>query len=230
MKRAFTLAEVLITLGGIGVIAAMTLPMLVHYYKEQETVAKVKKFYSIFSQAYSRAILDNGTIDTWGLNNSTFDTDDEGNSVYSEDALKQSDKFISILKPYLKSVKNQGIKNQSKDASLGFVLADGVAIVGVYLEPSNCVNDKSYCGDFYITTNGKPLYSNKKTKTVSKYGFAFYIRKNRIEPVGGSNSVFKEQCVTGKNNSRCTAWIIMNGNMDYLHCSDLDFNGKTKCK
>ena len=215
MKRAFTLAEVLITLGVIGVIAAMTLPMLVHYYKEQETVAKVKKFYSIFSQAYSRAILD---------------TDDEGNSVYSEDALKQSDKFISILKPYLKSVKNQGIKNQSKDASLGFVLADGVAIVGVYLEPSNCVNDKSYCGDFYITTNGKPLYSNKKTKTVSKYGFAFYIRKNRIEPVGGSNSVFKEQCVTGKNNSRCTAWIIMNGNMDYLHCSDLDFNGKTKCK
>lgn len=64
---AFTLAEVLITLGIIGVVAAMTLPALVQNYKEQETVTRVKKFYSVFSQAYAQAILDNGTIDNWGF-------------------------------------------------------------------------------------------------------------------------------------------------------------------
>lgn len=27
----------------------------------------------------------------------------------------------------------------------------------------------------------------------------------------------------------CTAWVIFNENMDYLHCDDLSWNGKTKC-
>lgn len=58
MRRrfAFTLAEVLITLGIIGVVAAMTIPVLVQKYKEQATVTRVKKFYSVFSQAYTMAI------------------------------------------------------------------------------------------------------------------------------------------------------------------------------
>lgn len=41
--NGFTLAEVLITLGIIGVVAAMTMPTLVEKHKEQVTVAKVKK-------------------------------------------------------------------------------------------------------------------------------------------------------------------------------------------
>ncbi|MFQ8625261.1 MAG: type II secretion system protein [Candidatus Gastranaerophilaceae bacterium] len=41
--RAFTLAEVLITLGIIGVVAAMTMPVLIQNHKEKETVAKLKK-------------------------------------------------------------------------------------------------------------------------------------------------------------------------------------------
>ena len=40
-KTAFTLAEVLITLGIIGVVAAMTMPSLIANHKEKETVAKV---------------------------------------------------------------------------------------------------------------------------------------------------------------------------------------------
>ena len=37
-KFAFTLAEVLITLGIIGVVAAMTIPSLIQSYKEKQTV------------------------------------------------------------------------------------------------------------------------------------------------------------------------------------------------
>ena len=43
---AFTLAEVLVTLGIIGVVAAMTLPALVQNYKEKATVTQLKKVYS----------------------------------------------------------------------------------------------------------------------------------------------------------------------------------------
>ena len=41
MKKAFTLAEVLITLGIIGVVAAMTIPSLINAYRERVTVTKV---------------------------------------------------------------------------------------------------------------------------------------------------------------------------------------------
>jgi len=40
-KNAFTLAEVLITLGIIGVVAALTIPTLVNVYQEREMVLRV---------------------------------------------------------------------------------------------------------------------------------------------------------------------------------------------
>ncbi len=52
MKRGFTLAEVLITLGIIGVVAAMTLPTLITNYQKRATVAKLKRAYSVIKQAY----------------------------------------------------------------------------------------------------------------------------------------------------------------------------------
>ena len=59
-KAAFTLAEVLITLGIIGVVAAMTLPSLVANYKEKEVITKAKKDYSIITQAFRLAQAEEG--------------------------------------------------------------------------------------------------------------------------------------------------------------------------
>lgn len=50
-KMAFTLAEILITLGIIGIIASMTIPALVLNTQKQEYMIQLKKDYSIFSQA-----------------------------------------------------------------------------------------------------------------------------------------------------------------------------------
>ena len=50
-KFGFTLAEVLITLGIIGVVAALTLPSLITSYKRQEASARLKKFNSMMGQA-----------------------------------------------------------------------------------------------------------------------------------------------------------------------------------
>ena len=47
MKKGFTLAEVLITLGVIGIVAVMTIPTLVQSYEEKATVAKLKKINSL---------------------------------------------------------------------------------------------------------------------------------------------------------------------------------------
>ena len=64
-KAAFTLAEVLITLGIIGIVAAMTMPMLVENTKKQQTVAQLKKSYSVLSQAVKLSELENGSVDYW---------------------------------------------------------------------------------------------------------------------------------------------------------------------
>lgn len=75
-KVAFTLAEVLITLGIVGVIAALTIPALINKYQKQETVTRYKKIYSEIFQALKLAEVENGTIENWDFTNSTNKTQD----------------------------------------------------------------------------------------------------------------------------------------------------------
>ena len=51
MKKAFTLAEVLITLGIIGIVAAMTLPTVINNIQDKQFLTMLKKQYSIINQA-----------------------------------------------------------------------------------------------------------------------------------------------------------------------------------
>ena len=53
-RAAFTLAEVLITLGIIGVVAALTLPTVISNYKKQVTVPKLQKAYSTINNAFKQ--------------------------------------------------------------------------------------------------------------------------------------------------------------------------------
>lgn len=64
-KKGFTLAEVLVTLGIIGVIAAMTLPVLVAKYQKVVFITKMKYTYTILSEAFLRAQEAHGAPSTW---------------------------------------------------------------------------------------------------------------------------------------------------------------------
>ncbi len=64
-KKAFTLSEVLITLGIIGVIAAFTIPSLITMYQKRAAVSGIREALSILSQAvrmYSAESGDEGSI------------------------------------------------------------------------------------------------------------------------------------------------------------------------
>lgn len=63
----FTLAEILITLGVIGVIASLTIPTLIENYQKNQTVTQLKKTYSTLSNAIKRAEIDNGSHSGWIL-------------------------------------------------------------------------------------------------------------------------------------------------------------------
>lgn len=226
----FTLAEVLITLAIIGVVAALTMPALIQKHQEQVTVTKLKKFYSTFSQAYLMAVNDNGTFDTWGLGDPEYTTDSEGKSIYTEDYLDRIDKFFETMKPYLKIIHSEKIINESiGNESTGYILADGIPIVGMWLATSQCINNKnSVCGDIYIKTDNKLFIKTDGTTRNNNFNFRIY--RNKIVPTGTTDWEFN-QCKNGNNRTRCTAWVIYNGNMDYLHCPDkLGWNKARSCK
>ena len=64
-KSAFTLAEVLITLGIICVVAALTLPTLVANYQKKVTVTKLEKAYTILNQAFKQSEVENESSEHW---------------------------------------------------------------------------------------------------------------------------------------------------------------------
>lgn len=72
-KAAFTLAEVLITLGVIGVVAAITLPAMIHNYKKYVIETRLKAITSTFMQAFKMAEAEYGDISTWDVSSTSLE-------------------------------------------------------------------------------------------------------------------------------------------------------------
>ena len=85
-KSAFTLAEVLITLGIIGVVAALTLPSLITNYQKQIIETRLSKFYTTMNQAVLNSQIENGDFRDWELSS-------------------EKNLYDAYLKKYLKTVK-----------------------------------------------------------------------------------------------------------------------------
>lgn len=96
-SKGFTLAEVLITLGIIGIVAAMTLPSLIQDKKEKEIVSKLKKFQNTMSQAFLMSINENEGPGNWGLD-ASFNI--------------QEPTLANKLVPYLKITKDCGLNGK----------------------------------------------------------------------------------------------------------------------
>lgn len=248
--KGFTLADVLITLGIIGIVAAMTLPTLIQKNQEKVTVTQLKKAYNILSQAYMSAVNENGTPDNWGLTHGL----EEHNTDNPDEKSNSSLIVLNKLAPHLKIMKNCGQKSgcfpikyldfngnpittQSPDSTKYFAkaqLADGTIF---FIDVHNISCNANYgiskklqnvCGTINVDINGfKPPNQNGRDK------FIFWYTKYGIEPLGSAmettNNNF-DSCKKGGTGNGCTAWVIYNEDMDYLHCDDLSWNGKKKCK
>ena len=64
-RNGFTLAEVLITLVIIGVVAAMTIPTVIAKHQKEQTVNQLKQVFSQFNQAVRMATAQYGDTVTW---------------------------------------------------------------------------------------------------------------------------------------------------------------------
>ena len=93
MKKAFTLAEVLITLAIVGIVAALIIPTMVQNYEKKMLSVRIKKFVSTFNQAYKMAIANYGDPAYW------HDcTVQEGKSSCTTSTGAKSQKILSSMK------------------------------------------------------------------------------------------------------------------------------------
>ncbi len=253
-KSAFTLAEVLITLAVIGVVAALTIPTLVKNYEEKATVTKVKKMYNTLFNAYRLAILDYGTAGEWGITGRDEGSQDEDEETYNAtNAILVRDKLLKNVKTVklCDNAKDQkacgvadeiycidgknidfAISSSSKSQTASALLADGSTVVII---ANGGVYGFAYRGPGELSnTYANIYYDINGTKSPNTYGkdiFLFYVTENSIIPCGSTNETkfaFANNCYHGYGVA-CTAWVIYNENMDYLHCDDLSWNGKHKC-
>ena len=87
MKKAFTLAEVLITLAIIGVVAAMTIPTLISDYQKKEYVARLQKAHSVLINGFKLMLATEG-VDTIRQSNFAKELEtSDGSSVTNESLL-----------------------------------------------------------------------------------------------------------------------------------------------
>ena len=230
-KGAFTLAEVLITLGIIGVVAAMTMPSLIQNYQEKATVTKLKKCYSLVSQAYVSILNDEGGSDT----------------LQAGDDLEMMEKFGKYLKYQKTCGRNKGCfpnvtyksvtgngyskwEDDTTDRSRA-ILTDGTLIM-FNKSAMWGGNEGNYLyAQIYVDINGF-----KGPNQLGRDFFYFYINPEKIVPAGAKaleekneDQKFTKNCIQ-QNGYACAAWVIYNENMDYLHCKDLSWDGKHSCK
>lgn len=91
LRKGFTLAEILITLGIIGVVAAITIPSLRNAYKAHRLRAQFLKSYSTVQQVFKQM-----EADDVSLNPKDYNTGTENNKFYL--TFMQSDYFKWVIK------------------------------------------------------------------------------------------------------------------------------------
>lgn len=123
MKKAFTLAEVLITLVVIGIVAAITIPIIQQKYEKRALYSQFMKTYSTLNQAMSMSI-------SMGSGTSGYDLDSiEGSQANAENFLN------TYIKPYVRVIKTEpcwGLKGIKVKHLAGGELGEGCDIQALY--------------------------------------------------------------------------------------------------
>lgn len=226
--RGFTLAEVLITLAIIGIVAAMTIPTLIANYQKTQYITGLKKAYSEITEALKLMADDYGCPDNLNCT-----------GLFGPAAV--SDTFANEFKKYLKVAKDCGSTYNASDENtkcfadtyashidgtydgLDFnqdfmgayklTTADGFSM-SIQDDAENC-NTNSFmvpagtnmahtCGEMLIDVNGK-----KGPNTLGRDLFYFFITTGKgpaLYPRGGQEAVSRGEAWTDPsgNPTRCT--------------------------
>ncbi len=160
-KAAFTLAEVLITLGVIGVVAAMTIPGLITAHKANVLQTQYLKSYSIVQQLIRRMENDEIAMDSSMLshvkNYLTGATYCGGSSVILNHEADDSPCFYAKSGSYKTLDGKKTVSNGEMDDAQ-YVLPDGMVLLFEW--DTSHYNDGSHCWIF-VDINGYKKKPNR---------------------------------------------------------------------
>lgn len=122
MKNGFTLAEVLITLGIIGVVAAITIPTLIQKQTNNIIEGRLKKFYTTINQAVLLSENEFGNKSLWWQDLHGAELDEDGNMVV--EASEAEKWFMKYVGKNLNIVDRKFI-----NGGTGFGNANGIFVV-----------------------------------------------------------------------------------------------------
>lgn len=123
-KLGFTLAEVLITLGIIGVVAALTMPMLMQKYNNSVAETRLKKFYSTMNQAIMMAKNNYGDF-PWNDYAIWAKRDEDGEYIDQND--KSDIVYNKYFAPYLNIIDNKKVIDAENYNRILHYFSDGSA-------------------------------------------------------------------------------------------------------
>ena len=210
-KVAFTLAEVLITLGIIGVVAALTLPNLIENHNRKVVETRLEKVYSTMNQAIRMAELDYGDRENWFVDYADKD--------------EQKAWIKKYILPYIKYNKFDEIKISGMYMN-AIYFTDGSALVKISTNGRDwtffsgniekCIKTptasyKNYIGKCAFAYYYNPVSVTNSSKSFNSYGTGWTSYGNNPE------EAFKYHASWGCYNQEstwrgfCTALIHRNG-------------------
>lgn len=232
MKRGYTLAEVLVTIGVIGIVASMTLPILIKKYQYKQWTEQLKKSYATLNQGFKKMLADDEVFNLADTEvfKSIGGTCHEFNNPESTNCKN----FFINMKKYFKIVDIKRIdykyntlnddREYNNNGNNVIFLADGTLIYSY--EFLKFPGTAYYLGHFRIDINGL-----KKPNKIGRDIFDFEIGPDGVYPVGGTNINFRKasswrdgsvdsavMCELGSRRVSgygCAARVLETGNMDY---------------
>ena len=208
-KKAFTLAETLLVMAIIGIVATATIPNLMDSYQEDRDVAKLRGVYHDLEVAYAKAVAEYGPYNQWGSD------------------------YYKYLTKYLKS-SSCGESLGSCFPSKATMLGVNLGLSGYTYELENGVGllfaknpSSSNPATIVVALSG-----GKGKYQVQRDIFSFNIDNNGVYPYGRGIDHDSSGKINVNNGYgfAATNWVITNGNMDYLRCaSQLNWTNQTSC-
>ena len=219
-KQAFTLAEILITLGIIGIVAAMTLPSLINHYRDRQILSQFNAAVSIFSNGFTQMANDNG-----GQLTNLFGPWNDFRHL-DQDFYAQYFKLLKMCIPYGTYKDCVPYKFYALDKK-----TESAEVCGTYSQVGILENGMIFCLNM---PNGRDDgWEDRFTLSVDFNGaqrpnalgydvFQFYISNTgtlrNVKDLGASSCDIKGNG-SGRNGFRCAEWIQKYQNVDYLHHS-----------
>jgi len=165
-KSAFTLAEVLITLAIIGVVAAMTIPTLMQNFTNRVVETKLQKIYSLMNQVITLSELDNGPKEFWP------------SSCNGEGNISCEDYYAKYIFPYIRTQKIEHADiNSQGNVIINF--ADGSLLIGKNTEDYFFYpNAKNYDKDNFLIMDENQTDPQRPTVGITSFTFRFAPQPN----------------------------------------------------